>query len=113
MSLFDPFLVLAVQVNNVLAQGDDTDPEGGGGVPSQPTPQAPPGIDGFATQVLGWIAWATGFCAVGSLMYVGIMMMVGRRNRSQMAADGLAGLPWIIAGLIVASPASAIASAIL
>ena len=34
-----------------------------------------------------------------SIIASGVMMMIGRRNRSQMSVDGATGLPWVIGGL--------------
>jgi hypothetical protein len=41
------------------------------------------------------------------------MMMIGRRNRSSMAADGASGIPWAVGGLMVVSLASVVVSAII
>jgi len=46
-------------------------------------------------------------------MFCGIMMMIGRRNRSQLAAEGASGIPWVIGGLSVVSLAAGITSAVL
>ena len=82
-------------------------------IPDQPTGEAPPGLDEFGPRVLNWLFYIAGIAAVGGLIWIGIMMMVGRRNRSQMAADGLSGLPWVVGGLIIVSSAAKIASEIL
>jgi hypothetical protein len=37
-----------------------------------------------------------------------LMMMVGRRSRSTVAADGAAGIPWVLLGLMLAAASSAI-----
>ncbi|MEK8106571.1 hypothetical protein NKG94_17435 [Micromonospora sp. M12] len=38
--------------------------------------------------------WILIVAGVGGLLVCGIMMAVGRRNRSAFAADGAAGIPW-------------------
>lgn len=66
---------------------------------SNPAPQAPGELTAQWNKVMGlvkWLAFAAG--AVG-LIVAGIMMSVGRRYRSQIAADGAAGIPWVIGGL--------------
>jgi hypothetical protein len=35
-------------------------------------------------------------------------MMVGRRSRSSVAADGASGIPWVLLGLMLAAASSAI-----
>lgn len=81
-------------------------------VPPQPEPVQPPGGE-IAAEALGWLAWAAGFAAVGALIVIGIRMMIGMRNRSQMAADSLGSLPWVFGGLVLVSSASAIARAVI
>jgi len=45
-----------------------------------------------------------------SAMVCGIMMAVGRRNRSSFAADGAAGIPWVLGGLTLGVIAAAVVS---
>jgi len=64
------------------------------------TPTAPTG--GVANQIntlLGWGSWFALIAGVAGLLIAGIMMMIGRRNRSQMAADGAIGIPWVLGGI--------------
>ncbi len=46
-------------------------------------------------------------------MACGVMMAVGRRNRSSMAADGAAGIPWVLGGLTFGAIAALIVAFIL
>lgn len=78
-----------------------------------PAPLAPPGLEKFANDFLGWLKWTGLACGVAGLMFCGIMMMVGRRNRSQLAAEGASGIPWVVGGLSVVSLAAGITSAVL
>ena len=41
------------------------------------------------------------------------MMIIGRRNRSQTAVDGAAGVPWVLAGLALTTLAAGIAGVVL
>lgn len=78
-----------------------------------PAPLAPPGLEKFANDFLGWLKWTGLACGVAGLMFCGIMMMIGRRNRSQLAAEGASGIPWVVGGLSVVSLAAGITSAVL
>lgn len=66
---------------------------------SNPAPSAPADVTAQWQKVMGlgkWIAFAAG--ALG-LLAAGAMMSVGRRHRSNTAADGAVGIPWVIGGL--------------
>jgi drug/metabolite transporter (DMT)-like permease len=78
-----------------------------------PPPQAPPGLESFANEFLGWMKWSGLVAGMAGLIIIGIMMAVGRRNRSMMAVDGAAGIPWVVGGLTVISFASAIVGKVL
>lgn len=73
-----------------------------------PAPQAPPGLGTTASTFLSWEKWIALIVGVGGLMFCGIQMSAGRRNRSMLAAEGAAGIPWVIAGLTVVSFAASI-----
>lgn len=62
-------------------------------------PVAPDGLDELGTTVIGWLMWIVMIAGFGGLLWCGIMMAIGRRNRSAMAADGATGIPWVVAGL--------------
>ena len=68
---------------------------------SNPAPKAPAGVSNTVTELLAWGKWIAFVCGVAGLIVSGIMMMLGRRNRSQMSADGAIGLPWVVGGLSV------------
>ncbi|MFC7331427.1 hypothetical protein [Marinactinospora rubrisoli] len=76
-------------------------------------PQAPPGLEGFATDWIGWARWVAGLAGFFGLIICGVMMMVGRRNRGAMAVDGATGMLWVIGGLCVVVMAGSIISGIL
>lgn len=78
-----------------------------------PGPVAPPGLDNFGNEFIGWMKWVAMIAGVLGLMACGIMMSVGRRGRSQMSADGASGIPWIIAGLSTSTLAAGIVGALL
>lgn len=62
-----------------------------------PTPI--PGLSGTIGTVLGWGKWLALVFGIIGLGMCGVMMMVGRRNRHSFAADGAAGIPWVLGGL--------------
>jgi hypothetical protein len=77
-----------------------------GSTPAVPIPdpaiQAPPGPLTHATDlILGWMKWAGLVGAVGAFIYAGISMAIGRRNRNNMAVEGVISLPWVAGGLAV------------
>ncbi|BCY10974.1 hypothetical protein [Actinoplanes sp. L3-i22] len=76
-----------------------------------PTAVAPPGLQEIGGQFLGWMKWILRACGVGGLLACGIMMTVGRRNRSSFAADGASGIPWVLGGLTLGSMAVLLAGA--
>jgi hypothetical protein len=78
-----------------------------------PGPAPVPGLESLGTTFLGWIKWILIICGVGGLMACGIMMTVGRRQRSAFAADGAAGIPWVLGGLTLGAIASVIVGAVL
>lgn len=68
---------------------------------TNPAPVAPDGVEGTINTLIGWGKWIAFVCGVAGLIVCGVMMLVGRRNRSAMSADGAIGLPWVIGGLSV------------
>ena len=81
--------------------------------PPTPGPQAPPGLEALGTTVIAWLKWILVICGVGGLIWCGIMMAVGRRNRSAMAADGASGIPWVLGGLTCGVIAAAVVAMML
>ena len=82
-------------------------------VAAPPTPSPPPGLEALGDTFLSWLTWILRICGVGGLMACGVMMAVGRRNRSSMAADGAAGIPWVLGGLTLGAIATLIVAFIL
>jgi hypothetical protein len=78
-----------------------------GGVPN-PAPAAPPGLAGRVDTLLAWWKWGSLIGGVFGLIACGAMMAIGRRNRSNLAADGAAGIPWVLAGLTLIALSSGI-----
>ena len=78
-----------------------------------PAPVAPPGLSGPANLLLGWLKWSGLVAGVVGFAICSIMMILGRRNRSNMAVDGATGIPWVLAGLSLMSLASGLVGAVL
>jgi hypothetical protein len=78
-----------------------------GSVPN-PAPVAPPGLTGTVNTLLGWWKWGAMIAGVFGLIGCGAMMAIGRRNRSNLAADGATGIPWVLAGLTLIALSSGI-----
>ena len=77
------------------------------GVPN-PAPKAPPGLTGPINTLLAWWKWGALVAGVFGLIGCGAMMAIGRRNRSNLAADGATGIPWVLAGLTLIALSSGI-----
>ena len=78
-----------------------------GGVPN-PAPAPPPGLARRVGTLLAWWKWGSLIAGVFGLVACGAMMAIGRRNRSNLAADGAAGIPWVLAGLTLIALSSGI-----
>jgi hypothetical protein len=78
-----------------------------GSIPN-PAPSAPPGLSSSISTLLAWWKWGALIAGVFGLIGCGAMMAIGRRSRSAMAADGAAGIPWVLAGLTLISLAAGI-----
>jgi hypothetical protein len=77
------------------------------GIPD-PAPVAPPGLSGRVNTLLAWWKWGALVAGVFGLIGCGAMMAIGRRNRSNLAADGATGIPWVLAGLTLIALSSGI-----
>jgi hypothetical protein len=84
----------------------------GAGAPTVPNPGPVPipGLAGPLDTVIGGMKWALVFAGIIGLLICAGQMMVGRRNRHSFAADGAAGIPWVIGGLSLAFISSGIVS---
>lgn len=80
------------------------------GAPNPP-PAPPPGLDALAAQLLGWLKWGVLVAGVLGILVCAVMIIIGRRNRSATAYEGLIGSAWILAGLALASVAAVIVGA--
>lgn len=72
-----------------------------------------PREDGDVNNIFGialsYIKWMAGVAGVAGFLLVAIQLMIGRRNRSAMAAASLGALPWIAGGLLLLGMSTAVA----
>lgn len=76
------------------------------------TSAEPPGVGTLFGLGTSWGLWLAGAAAVISLIGIGIAVIVGRRNRSQGAADAFGHMPWVFGGAILATSAPVLAQAL-
>jgi len=78
-----------------------------------PDPLEPPGIGPLFTEWGGYIRWACGIGMVIGFLICAIQMMLGRAGRSQTAANGISGIPYVIGGGMLAASAALLATSII
>jgi hypothetical protein len=90
----------------VLTDGGD----GGGVIPNGP-PSLPPGLGPLMGKMVSWgKGIVIGAGMIGFLICAG-MIILGRRNRGQMAIEGVIGSAWVLGGLALAGAAVALVGA--
>jgi hypothetical protein len=94
-------------IHRTAISAPPTGPALAGGVPN-PAPAPPPGLARRVNTLLSWWKWGSLIAGVFGLVACGAMMALGRRNRSSLAADGAAGIPWVLAGLTLIALSSGI-----
>jgi hypothetical protein len=87
-----------------LAAGTDANIPNG-----SPTP--PPGLATLTNTVVGWIKWGVLAAGVIGILICAGMIILGRRNRNQMAIEGMIGGAWVLGGLAMASVAAVLVGA--
>ncbi len=68
-----------------------------------PGPQPVPGLQGPLSTIVGWGKWIVFWLGVIGLLICAGQMAIGRRNRHSFAADGAAGIPWVLGGASLAA----------
>lgn len=76
-----------------------------------PGPVAPPGFADLAADLLGWLKWGVLVAGVLGILICALMLIIGRRNRSATAYEGLIGSAWVLGGLALASVAALLVGA--
>jgi hypothetical protein len=76
-----------------------------------PAPIPVPGLQGPLTTIIGWGKWIMFFLGVIGLLICAGQMAIGRRNRHSFAADGAAGIPWVLGAVSLAVIAPAVIGA--
>jgi hypothetical protein len=85
----------------------------GGGVPDPPPAAPDPAVSRSVNTILGWVKWGALIAGSLGLTMCAVKMMVGHRNRSTFAADGAAGIPWVLGGLSLAAAGAGIVGVLL
>jgi hypothetical protein len=79
--------------------------------PPDPPPAPPPGLTEITNRLVSWMKWGVVVVGVMGLLICAMMIIIGRRNRSATAYEGLVGSAWVLAGLGLASVAALIVGA--
>ncbi|MEV6832101.1 hypothetical protein [Amycolatopsis sp. NPDC051102] len=66
-----------------------------------PPPKAPPGLDWFGDFVVAAMKYFGIISVVVGFAICAIMMALGRRNRSDWAAQGMLGIPYVIGAILI------------
>lgn len=66
-----------------------------------PQPSAPGKLGEASNAFIAWLKWGGMVVGVAGVIICGVMMMVGRRNRSHLAVEGASGLMWVGMGLSI------------
>lgn len=77
-----------------------------------PGPAAPPGLGDLTNTILAWIKWGCLVSGVAGLMICGGMMILGRRNRNQLAIEGVSSTVWVFGGLALVATAAGLVSVV-
>jgi hypothetical protein len=76
-----------------------------------PPPVPVPGLQAPLDTIIGWGKWLMFFLGVIGLLICAGQMAIGRRNRHSFAADGAAGIPWVLGAVSLAVIAPAVIGA--
>ena len=78
-----------------------------------PGPAAPPGLGELTNTILSWLKWGCLVGGVAGLMICGGMMILGRRNRNQMAIEGVSSVVWVFGGLSLVATAAGLVAVVI
>ncbi len=79
--------------------------------PPNPAPAAPPGVGELAEQLISWLKWGVLAAGMVGILICAGMIILGRRQRSGLAQEGLLGSVWVLGGLALASVAALVVGA--
>jgi type IV secretory pathway VirB2 component (pilin) len=80
-----------------------------------PNPDAriPKAVKDLADEWIGYLKGGAIIAGVVGMIVCAVMMMIGRRNRSHLATEGLSGIPWVLGGLMLVSMASTVVGTVI
>ncbi len=93
-------------LTDVVAAAPMADPKPGQNWDAPPA--SPPGMETVMPQWIGWAKYFAIGAGILGLIACGILMMIGRRNRSHLSAEGANGLLWVLGGLSVVTLAAGV-----
>lgn len=79
--------------------------------PPNPPAVPIPGLDdpkGPLYTIIGWGKWLMFFLGFIGLLMCAAQMAIGRRNSHRFAADGAAGIPWVLGSLALTAVAAGV-----
>lgn len=100
-------LLAAQHAAALLAGGPAKSPAPAPAIPN-PVPVPVPGLQAPLDTVIGWGKWLMFFLGIIGLIMCAVQMAIGRRNRHSFAADGAAGIPWVLASLALVAISSGV-----
>lgn len=68
-----------------------------------PAPAPPPGLEELSTLLISWLKYGVLIAGVIMILICAGMVILGRRNRNQIATEGVLGFVWVLGGLAMAS----------
>ena len=71
------------------------------------------GLENASNLILGWLVWGARVGGVAGVLICALMIIVGRRNRNQMATEGVFSLAWVFGGLSLVAVAASLVGAFL
>jgi hypothetical protein len=86
-------------------------PSGGNSLIPDGPAQLPPGLGPLAAKLIGWGKGIILSAGVIGIFICSGMLILGRRNRGQLAIEGMIGGAWVLGGLALASVAAVLVSA--
>lgn len=71
-----------------------------------PPPAVPPEFREFGDMIIAALRWLLIVSGVGGFLYCGIQINLGRRNRNQLAQQGIFDTGYVVLGLAIGSMAA-------
>lgn len=76
-----------------------------------PAPAPPPGLKNFGNSLISWLKWGVLVIGMLGILASAAMIVIGRRNRNEMAMQGFMGVGYGLVGMAIASVAAVLVGA--